>query len=114
MRIYPHGWQCDCSILRRRGFSTLSKELELPTRNKQSFACLSARFVYGKIIIEEKLGMGDKAEQLLLDLDFHQAWVRIHGIIACIEILPEVFGKLPAEDVRKKLICSLSPSDLPM
>ena len=72
----------------------LSKELGLPTWNKQSFACLSSRFVYGETINEEKLGMVDKAEQLLLDLGFHQVRVRIHGMIARIEILPEEFAAL--------------------
>ena len=51
----------------------------LPTWDKQSFACLSSRFVYGETISEERLGMVDKAEQLLLDMGFHQVRVRIHG-----------------------------------
>jgi uncharacterized protein len=68
----------------------LSKELGLPTWNKQSFACLSSRFVYGEEITIPKLGMVDKAEQLLLDLGFHQVRVRIHGEnLARIEVLPE-------------------------
>lgn len=72
----------------------LSKELGLPTWNKQSFACLSSRFVYGEEISEKKLGMVDKAEQFLLDHGFHQVRVRIHGDIARIEIAPEEFGML--------------------
>ena len=39
-----------------------SKELGLPTWDKQSFACLSSRFVYGETISEERLGMVEKAE----------------------------------------------------
>ena len=74
----------------------LSRQLGLPTWNKQSFACLSSRFVYGETISEEKLGMVDKAEQMLLDLDFHQVRVRIHDRIARIEIMPEEFEKLLA------------------
>ena len=64
----------------------LSKELGLTTWNKQSFACLSSRFVYGEEISPEKLSMVDKAEQLLLDLGFTQLRVRIHGTIARIEV----------------------------
>lgn len=79
----------------------LSKELGLPTWNKQSFACLSSRFVYGETINEEKLGMVDKAEQLLLDLGFYQVRVRIHGTIARIEILPEEFEKLMEKKTRE-------------
>ena len=71
-----------------------SHQLGLPTWDKQSFACLSSRFVYGEEITAQKLGMVDKAEQLLLDLGFHQLRVRIHGTIARIEVLPAEFEKL--------------------
>lgn len=70
----------------------LSKALGLPTWNKQSFACLSSRFVYGEKISREKLSMVDKAEQLLLDLGFHQVRVRIHNNIARVEIEPALLG----------------------
>lgn len=59
------------SELNKDDIRTLSKDLELPTWNKQSFACLSSRFVYGETISEEKLKMVDKAEQLLLDMGFY-------------------------------------------
>ena len=54
-------------------------------------------------ISEEKLIMVDKAEQLLLDMGFHQVRVRIHGTIARIEILPEEFPKL-VEETNRNLI----------
>ena len=82
----------------------LSKELELPTWEKQSFACLASRFVYGEEITEEKLEMVDRAEQLLLDLGFHQLRVRIHGTIARIEVFPEEFPMLIQEDVRALVV----------
>ena len=89
------------SPLRHCGLSkddirALSRDLGLPTWDKQSFACLSSRFVYGDTISEEKLSMVDQAEQLLLDLGFHQLRVRIHDKMARIEILPEEFEKLLA------------------
>ena len=80
-----------------------SKELGLPTWDKQSFACLSSRFVYGETISEEKLGMVEKAEQLLLDYGFHQVRVRIHGLLARIEIMPEEFPKLLEQNVREDI-----------
>ena len=99
------------SPLRQIGFTkndirTLSRYLELPTWDKQSFACLSSRFVYGETISKEKLGMVDRAEQLLLDLGFHQVRVRIHDTMARIEVLPEEFVKLISEDTRAKIITS--------
>lgn len=82
----------------------LSKEMGLPTWDKQSFACLSSRFPYGETISEEKLGMVDKAEQLLLDLGFYQVRVRIHGTIARIEVLPEELPKLIEPETRKEVV----------
>ena len=81
----------------------LSREMGLPTWDKQSFACLSSRFVYGETISEKKLGMVDKAEQLLLDMGFHQVRVRIHGNIARIEVLPDEITNIVEEDNRTKI-----------
>lgn len=85
----------------------MSKVLGLSTWNKQSFACLSSRFVYGETITEKKLSMVDKAEQLLLDLGFHQIRVRIHGLIARIEIMPAEFEKLIQNDMRNLIYTKL-------
>ncbi len=93
------------SPLRETGFTKreirdLSKHFGLPTWDKQSFACLASRFPYGDVINEKKLGMVDKAEQLLLDLGFHQLRVRIHDTLARIELSPDEFGKFMEEGMR--------------
>ena len=80
--------------VREQEIRELSKELGLDTWNKQSFACLSSRFVYGEKITEEKLNMVDRAEQYLLDLGFTQVRVRIHGKMARIEINRDEFPKM--------------------
>lgn len=89
--------------LNKEEIRELSKELGLPTWDKQSFACLSSRFVYGETITEEKLSMVDKAEQRLLDLGFHQVRVRIHDKIARIEIMPSEFSKILEKDTAAQL-----------
>ena len=89
--------------LTKADIRALSKYLELPTWKKQSFACLSSRFVYGETITEEKLNMVDEAEQLLLDMGFHQVRVRIHDSMARIEIMPAEFDKLMQENLRIKI-----------
>lgn len=81
----------------------LSKELNLPTWNKPSFACLASRFPYGEIITEEKLRMVEKAEQFLMELGFRQFRVRIHGEMARIEVLPDDIAHVTEEENRKKI-----------
>jgi uncharacterized protein len=81
----------------------LSWELGLPTWDKQSFACLSSRFPYGEKITPERLGMVDRAEQILLDLGLRQVRVRHHGDSARIETDEEGFGVLTDRELRETL-----------
>lgn len=81
----------------------LSKELGLPTWEKQSFACLSSRFPYGESITPERLKMVDEAEQLLLDLGFRQVRVRHHGTLARIEITEDQMGKILEKGIRDQI-----------
>lgn len=101
-----------CSPLRhakltKQEIRDLSKMLGLKTWNKQSFACLSSRFVYGETISEQKLHMVDEAEQLLLDMNFHQVRVRIHDMMARIEIMPEEFTRIIEQETREKVYSRL-------
>lgn len=97
------------SPLREIGFTKaeireLSREFNLPTAEKQSFACLASRFPYGETINERKLGMVDKAEQLLLDEGFNQFRVRIHGDnVARIELQPKDFPRMLDEEFRIRI-----------
>ena len=93
--------------LSKSDIRSLSKELDLPTWDKPSFACLASRFVYGEAITDERLAMVDRAEQLLLDLGFRQFRVRIHGDLARIEILPDDFKKIMEADCREKVYTEL-------
>jgi uncharacterized protein len=72
---------------------TLSKEMNLPTWNKQPFACLASRFPYGQEITKEKLNMVDMAEQYLMDIGFKQVRVRHYGDMARIEVSAGERGK---------------------
>ncbi len=90
--------------LTKTDIRVLSKYLGLKTFEKPSFACLASRFVYGERITPEKLAMVDRAEQLLMDLGFHQFRVRIHGRLARIEVEPGEFVKLMEEKVRSRIV----------
>ena len=65
----------------------LSKMFGLPTWDKPAYACLASRIPYGQSIDTRKLGMIEKAEELLLSrLGFKQVRVRHHGDTARIEV----------------------------
>ena len=81
----------------------LSKEKGLPTWDKPSFACLASRFVYGETIDEQKLKMVEKAENLLDELGFRQRRVRIHGMMARIELLPEDIVRAASPKIRERI-----------
>ncbi|MDI6779607.1 MAG: ATP-dependent sacrificial sulfur transferase LarE [Bacteroidota bacterium] len=71
------------SPLLEAGFSKqdvreLSRHLNLPTWDKQSFACLSSRFPYGLGIEKDRLKKIDAAETLLCDSGFKYFRVRHH------------------------------------
>ena len=96
------------SPLRECGFTKqdireLSKEFDLPTWEKTSFACLASRIPYGDEITSEKLGMVEQAEDFLIECGFKQFRVRIHGRLARIEIRPEDFEMIIDEAVGKKI-----------
>lgn len=96
------------SPLREAGMSKedirkLSREMNLPTWDKQPFACLASRFPYGQEITQEKLGMVDKAEQYLLDHGFRQVRVRIHGDVARIEVASGERSRFFDEEVMDKV-----------
>lgn len=64
----------------------LSKQLNLKTADKPSFACLVTRIPYNEEITVEKLQMIEQAEQIMFNLGFKQLRVRHHGNIARIEV----------------------------
>ena len=81
----------------------LSREMDLPTWNKPSLACLASRFPYGQTITIEKIKAVESSEQLLFDLGFKQARVRCHGNLARIEVFADEMEKFMSADIRNKI-----------
>ncbi|MBU0686326.1 MAG: ATP-dependent sacrificial sulfur transferase LarE [Candidatus Margulisbacteria bacterium] len=63
-----------------------SKERNLPTWDKPSFACLASRFPYGTKITKEILSRLDQGEAFLRTLGFKQVRARHHGNMVRIEV----------------------------
>jgi len=82
----------------------LSKELNLPTWNKPSMACLASRIPYGVTITPERLALVEKGENYLFDHGFTQFRVRYHHDIARIEIIPQEENKFLKPDFKAQTI----------
>jgi uncharacterized protein len=85
----------------------LSKQLGLPTWNKDAVPCLSSRFPYGEKIDIKKIRMVEQAENILNDLGFRNVRARHAGNTIRIEVsptqLPDFFSPGMREQVIRKL-----------
>lgn len=82
----------------------LSREMGLPTWNKQPFACLSSRFPYGTAITPERLDMVGTGEEFLRERGFAVYRVRYHGETARIELAPGEMGRLLDPGLRSEVV----------
>jgi len=81
-----------------------SEKLNLPTANKQSYACLASRFPYGEKITKEKLGRLASAEFEFRKLGFSQFRIRSHENMARLEFIAAEMDKAwNARDLINKI-----------
>ena len=72
--------------LTKNDIRLLSKQMNLPTWNKPSMACLASRIPYGTTITVEDLKMREQAEQVLTSIGFTGCRVRVYDKVARIEV----------------------------
>lgn len=82
----------------------LAKHLGLVVWDKPAFACLNTRFAYGDLITEEKLGMVDRAEDVLRNLGLLQVRVRVNGDSSRIEVPADDIERLTKAEVRNRIV----------
>ena len=92
----------ECGITKKDVYS-LSAELNLPTKDKPSLACLATRIPYGETLTAEKLKMAEQGESILYGLGFSGLRVRVHGNVARVELDPADFSLLADEKLRKEI-----------
>ncbi len=80
-----------------------SKNLGLPTWNRQPLACLASRFPYGTGITRQRLQQVEECETFLRDEGFTTFRVRYHGDIARIEVSRDELTRLAAAPLRQKV-----------
>ena len=82
----------------------LSRELALPTWDKQPYACLASRFPYGVEITPERLQMIESCEEFLKKEGFTVYRVRFHNETARIELAEAEMARLLEPAKRQKLV----------
>jgi len=88
---------------RKDDIRQVSRILQLPTWQKQAFACLSSRFPHGVEITPEKLAIVEQCENLLHDDGFRTFRVRVHGDLARIEVGREEITRVLEDPLRDKI-----------
>jgi uncharacterized protein len=81
----------------------LSRDMGLPTWDKDALACLSSRFPYGERISRVKLKMVDQAENYLTDLGFRYIRARHKDNSIKIEVDPGQVSLLMESATRDKV-----------
>ncbi|MEI6205689.1 MAG: ATP-dependent sacrificial sulfur transferase LarE [Desulfuromonadales bacterium] len=81
----------------------VSRMLQLPTWQKQAFACLSSRFPHGVEITPEKLAIVEKCENLLHVFGVKTFRVRVHDDLARIEVGKNEIARFLDESFRDRV-----------
>jgi uncharacterized protein len=82
----------------------LSRDLGLPTWNKQPYACLASRFPYGVEITPARLRMVEACEEFLKEAGFGTYRVRFHHETARIELAEEEMARVLEPGLRRELV----------
>jgi len=90
--------------LTKQEIRRLSKEMNLPTWDIPSMACLASRVPYGETITAEKISRVDEAENFLRDAGFEQVRVRSHGSLARVEVDDLHVDAILRPGMRKKVV----------
>jgi len=93
--------------LTKNDIRTYSRELGLPTWNKDALACLSSRFPYGETIDLKKLQMVDAAENFLSDSGFKQIRARHEKNSIRIEISPSQIKLIADDELRLSIVAKM-------
>jgi len=101
------------SPLKETGFNKakiyeLSAYFDLPTSNRESYACLATRIPYSTRITVDLLKKTEEAEKILSALGFKKVRARIHGEILRIEVDPAMIHDMTEPNVREKIYETMS------
>jgi len=95
------------ATLSKEEIRELSRERNLPTASRASFACLASRLPVGERVTAEKLTQIEMAEELLKERGFYQYRARHHGDLLRIEVEEEAIGQFLKPELRIPLLAQL-------
>jgi uncharacterized protein len=75
--------------LRKPEIRQLSQRAGIPTWDRPASACLASRLPYGTEVTPERLSLVERGESALRELGFRQFRVRLHDLLARVEISPD-------------------------
>ncbi len=81
----------------------LSREMNLPTWDKPSYACLISRFPYGVYLTPEKMRKVALAEDFLREMGLRTVRVRFHDDVARLELGEEEYGRV-VHELRESVV----------
>lgn len=82
----------------------LARQWKLPNYDAPSSPCLATRIAYGQPITSELLAQIEQAEGLLLELGFKIVRVRVHGVVARIEVSPQEIQRFFDPALREQVL----------
>ena len=80
--------------LTKEEIRNLSRELNLPTWDKDAYACLASRIPFNSEITQERLNQIDETEKILIGLGYHNVRARFFGSKVKIEVRSDQIKKL--------------------
>jgi len=93
--------------LAKADIRTLSRQMDLPTADMASAACLASRFPYGTPITADDLARIGKAEAALEALGFAGLRVRHHASVARVELPPDDLARAIEPATRRQIVDAL-------
>ena len=81
----------------------LSREMNLPTWNKPSYACLISRFPYGVYLTPEKMRKVALAEDYLREMGLRTVRVRFHDDVARLELGEDEYKRV-VDELREAVV----------
>jgi uncharacterized protein len=95
------------ACLTKQEIRSISKYYGLPTWDKDALACLATRIPTGEIVNEQKLGMIDRAEEILVNKGFRNVRARHLGDTVRLEVRTDQVLRLSSNPLFEEIVSEI-------